>query len=377
MKFTIAAGILGQRVLQTLSETSTTTTKKKYHHLDAFERFLLSSHSQTSPRRVNDGAKHPARGGLLKSKTLSDAASIRPCDPLSENPDVGILSCDPGYECIVDLSSPLGGLCSSSTSRHLQDSSCNPCGVYAAFAFDSLDNPTEIEGYLSNATCRDIYAITADTNATFSQEACIAMTSAAVIGKCCNKRCRYPLCGFRYFIDPYDTTTTVDIPVDGFANITCSALYSAAYVDATVPYEYCPDTGSYAFYMTGCCTPAPPNNCSMCGNDDLLYGDDIVYTATGLNTCANVQEYYANCNTPNYTEVCCATYGFGTPAPRPSEVPVNPTIAPVSTLPDVTSAPAPPSAGTTMLTTMGSLQVSMIMLMSLVGVTMGGTWLCH
>jgi len=45
------------------------------------------------------------------------------CNPSSDDPDVGFLSCDTGYECIQDEASVLGGFCTSSSvvSRELVD----------------------------------------------------------------------------------------------------------------------------------------------------------------------------------------------------------------------------------------------------------------
>jgi len=102
MKPATAAAIIGQHTIPSLSETPTTSTGQV--HLEGFDRLIanIPGFHPKSRRRAGGSPRkfHRRRSGRGRPlvNPLS-ATSIRSCDPNSDDPDVGILSCDPGYEC--------------------------------------------------------------------------------------------------------------------------------------------------------------------------------------------------------------------------------------------------------------------------------------
>jgi hypothetical protein len=105
------------------------------------------------------------------------------CDLSSNDPDIGILSCDAGYECVFDQDSTLGGLCTS-ISRDLQES--YPCGLcgYGSFMgeknFAIVVDVPENEGL----TC-GMLAFAAYVNFTLDATTCGPVGRFAKEGGCC------------------------------------------------------------------------------------------------------------------------------------------------------------------------------------------------
>ncbi len=107
MKFFIAAGILAQS-LPAISEQSS-SSELLTHDVD-FGRVLANAANPAVKRTGQKKARNfqtRKAGRLLSNSPLASAGKI--CDPSSNDPDVGILSCDAGYQCVIDQASSMGG----------------------------------------------------------------------------------------------------------------------------------------------------------------------------------------------------------------------------------------------------------------------------
>jgi len=311
MKLAIAAGILGQQTILTLSENSTPPNQSLgTAQLASFDRLIANNipgilHPKSRRRQRAGG--HTRRGRPL-SNTPS-TASIRSCDPLSEDPDVGILSCDPGYECIIDPTNPMGGLCSSSLSpsRKLQGNTCLPCQGYTSFRVDVLNLPIVVEGFTNLTICGDILFAVYYEYTDLSEEGCTAMMDAAATGGCCVPYCF--LCGYgsRFRNDENDDTP-VNISIEGFEASTCGEVFTAVYDDITMPEEACSEVTRLV--KDACCDAIPKKtNCSICGADPLKYPNKQVIPLDGeIYTCELHQFYSENadhCNDEILVRECC------------------------------------------------------------------------
>jgi hypothetical protein len=151
MKFTIAAGILAQ-VLPAISEKS---PSKLLEQDVSNERDFPASRalmSILSRGRETIAYQSPQLlDGLLKNVPF--AQNMKACDPSSNDPDIGILSCDAGYECVSDEDSASGGRCTS-ISRDLQEDPffCYICGDGSVMSDDSADIAVDLPGY-EGLTC--------------------------------------------------------------------------------------------------------------------------------------------------------------------------------------------------------------------------------
>jgi hypothetical protein len=65
-------------------------------------------HRGDAPRR---GEMHEYQSRQLLDRLLKNVpfANMKACDPSANDPEIGILSCDAGYECVSDQDSTLGG----------------------------------------------------------------------------------------------------------------------------------------------------------------------------------------------------------------------------------------------------------------------------
>jgi hypothetical protein len=123
------------------------------------------------------------------------------CDPLSNDPDIGILSCDIGYECVmVDRphESTVRGICTplttatataatttTTTSRDLQEEElvscflCNPGSKVTSENYGTVLN--------NGATCGDIaYATYYNTTVGISYSDCLSVSELAQESGCCS-----------------------------------------------------------------------------------------------------------------------------------------------------------------------------------------------
>jgi hypothetical protein len=188
MKFTIAAGILTQ-VLPAISEKSPSKL---------LEQDLSNEHGFTASRarksflprgRETIAYKNPELlDGLLKNVPF--AQTMKACDPSSNDPDIGILSCDAGYECVFDQDTASGGLCTS-ISRDLQEEPyrCNICGdgsVVSVYNFDISVPDFEGAncGVLALIAYSDVMAAAA--NVTLDATSCLGIGMTAQAAGCCS-----------------------------------------------------------------------------------------------------------------------------------------------------------------------------------------------
>jgi hypothetical protein len=168
--------------------------------------------------------------GLLKNAGF---ASIKECDPASNDPDIGILCCDAGYECVFDQASRLGGICAS-TSRELQEPSfCFLCDYGSVLPAANYDLPVQISGY-EGLTCGSLnYA--AYTNVTLDASTCGPTGQIAQEAGCCaSYDC--DVCGDLEFLADavfvIDGVTVSCARLPGTFNDTLCATYSSYFVPA-------------------------------------------------------------------------------------------------------------------------------------------------
>ena len=273
MKFVIAAGILLPALSRTVrsEEDKTKLSSSSSSHHDGWltqarhnddspfdvSDFLASvvkkNRPVTSPR-ANDSRQRRRALGLLKNKNKT-----KKCDPSSKDPDIGILSCDIGYECVMvdqQLSS-LGGICTlltttpTATTRHLQDEELVTCS----------------------------------------------------------------LCNLGAQISTEDYNTVLNAPNEEGNGATCGEVAYAVYYNTTVgiPYSSCLFVAELA-QESGCCTPAPvtgPYNCNICGDVGLFYPENVFPLIDGsILPCADIpldlNETECERDSSYYATHCCA-----------------------------------------------------------------------
>jgi hypothetical protein len=129
MTFSVDAGVLNQ-LLPTLSGNGASKPlAQENHNGPIVAPYLAGVMEKPHKQRANRNAFQAlGTGRALKSAPFAN--TITNCDPFSDDPDIGILSCDAGFECIGDPASTLGGVCTS-TSRELQAAFCDLCGPVA------------------------------------------------------------------------------------------------------------------------------------------------------------------------------------------------------------------------------------------------------
>jgi hypothetical protein len=197
MKFTIAAGILTQ-VLPAISEKSPSRLLANRvtndHHDDhlALSRALKSILPRGGSETIGYQSSQPL-DGVLKNVPFTNM--IKACDPSSNDPDIGILSCNPGYECVFDQASTLGGFCTS-ISRDLQEPDpCYLCGDGSVMGSGNFGLPVVIpnSGY-EGLTC-GAFAYTAYANVTLDSTLCGPAGGFAQYAGCCVPSYDCDLCG--------------------------------------------------------------------------------------------------------------------------------------------------------------------------------------
>jgi hypothetical protein len=205
MKFTIAAGILTQMLPAAISEKSPSklleqdvskTNKNDFAASQTLKSFLARKGRETI------GHQRPQLlGGLLKNDYF--APTMKACDPASNDPDIGILSCDAGYECVFDQPSTLGGLCTSMISRDLQEEEkCRLCGdgmvVGLGKIVIALEDPDyeggicldyEFQAYTNGLQSYDVYYMG------FNATACVSASIVVQQAGCCVPSYDCDICG--------------------------------------------------------------------------------------------------------------------------------------------------------------------------------------
>jgi hypothetical protein len=180
MRFKVAAGILVP-TLPVFAEpaASKRLTDENYRDLD-FSRSLDRVADQPKFRRGTlDLALASHNGGLLKNQPL---AQFKICNPWSSGPDIGILSCDVGYECVVNQASILGGFCTL-TSRKLQENDpCYLCGPGSEVGYESYE--IFLNGN-DGTTCEDLAVATYYNSTGIDTSTCLSVSQLAQDGDCC------------------------------------------------------------------------------------------------------------------------------------------------------------------------------------------------
>jgi hypothetical protein len=333
MKFTIAAGILTQ-TFSALSET-VSSSKLLMHdgHQDAnFARILSSVTNQPKRQQRPRQGRRPNRRNLVSTPFESSKG----CDPLSNDPDVGILSCDLGYECAVNQASSLGGVCTS-TSRELQDSPCDLCGEGYIIGRDNFDKvlTMTIDGF-NGTTCEDLDTAAYSYYSTLvaSDSECRSYAEAAGASGCCAPLCYIcsDLGGFQYSAG----LKVLEIP--GFPDgTTCNDILDAV-LYAEIDADICPDVTAIA-EAGGCCYDPPgEGSCSLCGDgtlySDLLFAEGFNATCYDLQLLLNEDENATACSlySAAYAPTCCAPSTPGVPIPAPMGSPTIPPSAVLSVM---------------------------------------------
>ena len=431
MKLTIATGILVGQTLSVTSDESPATNSGVDFVVDssAFKKKELLTTTKAVYRQERTGTKartdsslfHRSGNKPLMNRTpLPDKKKFL-CDPSLQDADIGMLSCGLGYECIADEFSTLGGVCTPSTSRQLQEN--NNC-VLCPFGFtlgkesyDIIIDDTE-SGY-GGKTCESTIDPAYYSNLIPDESSCNALASVVQAAGCCVPKCE--LCDRRsYMGSPDKNTVVVDgISLPGYDVVTCQILSVAGYVQGAIELENCPasrqaaidagccvaaqcltcEPGSYippsensttCYDLTlsqltygvnntfdeenclantqlaedeGCCTPIPIyNECNICG-DATFYADNTVFRQ---GTCEYIQ--------PLVNAEDCVTYDtlLVTSCCGPAAAPAEDTDAPAPT-PASTDAPAPTPASSAMWST-GPVVVSMMCLTTST-LTVGGWFL--
>jgi hypothetical protein len=243
-------------------------TKKKsnnrhrHRNRQSIHQRALTSRAQTQLK--NSGSPPPTLG--------------KKCDPLSHNPDTGILSCGHGYECIVNnKEEPLqehlgegGGVCVLSI-RELQQQqqqqgvACNLCDYGFTVGDEFLDVSVGIPlpGY-DGTTCGTLITA-AYVERTVSSEACPVVTDAAQASGCCAPMC--DLCGPGWYVSDAKVANAVTVSqLEGYSNETCGSIYSAAYYYATFDSQTC-SVIRQAVIDSGCCDTT---QCNACGPEEYI-----------------------------------------------------------------------------------------------------------
>jgi hypothetical protein len=330
MKFTIAAGILTQMLPAAISEKSPSklleqdvskTNKNDFAASQTLKSFLARKGRETI------GHQRPQLlGGLLKNDYF--APTMKACDPASNDPDIGILSCDAGYECVFDQPSTLGGLCTSMISRDLQEEEkCRLCGDGMVVGLGKIVIALEDPDY-EGGICLD-YEFQAYTN------------------------------GLQSY----------DVYYMGFNATAC--------VSASIVVQ-----------QAGCCVPS--YDCNLCGEGELM--PDVIFSSTLITAkCGWLAEKYnddiCTYNAPYIAPTCCnfttvASSVVPTPAPVASpsvpDTPSPPSTSSASASPSVpgTDTPSPPP--TTSSASEGRWSTSaLVSMMSLTVVTAAGSLLLN
>lgn len=165
-------------------------------------------------RRTAPATQGAGRGPLLSSNRAGATTIPKVCDPSSMDPDVGVLSCDGGYECVPDNdqeTSPFGGggHCLPSwtpfsstpvlrrgrrTRRNLQAGAvCRLCH-YGTLVGGSKHGTLLTAAGFEDRTCGDLYhqSYTYDD---FDSETCLAASAVVQEAGCCMTYGDCNICG--------------------------------------------------------------------------------------------------------------------------------------------------------------------------------------
>jgi hypothetical protein len=222
-------------------------------------------------------------GNQLTNTPLTSFAVVQ-CDPMSDDADIGILSCGPGSECVVDeRGSSLGGVCVT-TARELQQESagiyCELCSFGFTLASEHYDHVLDIPeaGYegITGRELKDAAYVTYTMDAT----TCSVVTEAVRAAGLCNALC--DLCGFGSSVAEGEFDLPVTVSGAGYDAATCGGLSTASYFNATIPTSSCPAVAEAA-KSAGCCSPM---FCVVCPYNST-FGNGDVFPLVGT-TCGDL-----------------------------------------------------------------------------------------
>ena len=177
MKFAVAAEILAQKIPDIASEEQLVVSPPSISEKE--ERALFQQADLVNRFKTFEGAQ-----GLLKNSS-GPKGLMKTCDPLSEDLDIGVLSCGSGYECVEDEASVLGGFCLQ-TSRELQEPTvyCDMCGYGKGVNLDIAPFQPVILLTGDLATCEDI-RWAAYVDPVLTATTCPVYRSLAIAAGCC------------------------------------------------------------------------------------------------------------------------------------------------------------------------------------------------
>jgi hypothetical protein len=337
MKFTIAAYILAKAKTSLLPGGVGSEQPPQHQHQHQHEGILSSNEKrissttalqhQDSTTTINHsmGKERLAQQQRLQPQqsqtgifniigTNSNRRVIKECDPSSSDPDIGILSCGMGYDCLIhpQVSTTLGGLCTSSSSSSApralqsQDKTCDLCGFQERISTENFDAvvDSDIPAY-NGTTCGDLFTAVY-VNATIDIYSCPTVAPLAQAAGCCSPVC--DLCGTaagRQIFNDDAADAVVTTTVAGLERTTCGELAEASYLYVTIANETCPAIAEAAAAV--CCMDAPTYSCRICGNDGSLEEDAFVETY-GV-TCGYLEPFLneEECRqfSPNLVPTCC------------------------------------------------------------------------
>jgi hypothetical protein len=268
MKFTIATGILTQALPAAISEKS--PSSKLLEQDVSNENDFASSRTPESilPRgRDTTGDQMPQfLDGLLKNIPFARRRNVlmKACDPSSNDPDIGILSCDAGYECVFDQDSTLGGHCTL-ISRDLQEHEiCYLCGDGMVMDLGKTDIALQDPHYYVGLTCTDLfYQAYSGCYNTFTGNATSCVIAGIVVQQagCCVPPYNCNLCG--------EWELMADA-IPEFLEIPAKCGFLVEFFNDTL----CPTFANDHYITTACCdfttaassfvpdTPSPPSTSS-------------------------------------------------------------------------------------------------------------------
>jgi len=210
---------------------------------------IVGRSKQKQQRRNHHPLQHPSMG----MKKSFDLPQLMSCDPLSDDPDIGILSCERGYICTMDESSELGGTCTAMsflpitmtmmTSRNLHEY-CDLCGYGKYVPYLNSYVPLTSGYYVS--TCGELqFAAYGNnmTNATIDDYSCPKYATLAKKDECCEYFQGCNLCGYDA---PFYGEALIESPG---VTVTCESVRS------NLSPEECIQFGIN--YVPYCCGPDP------------------------------------------------------------------------------------------------------------------------
>jgi len=202
-------------IVKTKLSSPASSSEKRIEPLKEAIAGLLKNNPGSTTKNQEVRTPHDAEGLFQNNHGVTVPVSTdKECDPESEDPDVGFLSCGSDYECAVDEASALGGYCKSTT-RQLQEEFVCPAGdyVYCDLCGRGMWVDPEVTGDIvwyesadgqTTFTCNDLFLMAALPPAVLTEEDCLGTIRvvAQMYGCCvpndCPQTCEsgsFDICG--------------------------------------------------------------------------------------------------------------------------------------------------------------------------------------